>query len=1233
MNRRLLQEITGVRGNLAVAVGLALAGGILTVIQALFLSRSVGQVFLGHDTLLAVAPLLAAMFVAAIGRAGAAWGSDVAANRAAGQVKSDLRDRFYAHLLALGPAYARGERSGELAQTATEGIEALDAYFSQYLPQVAAAALVPLAILAFIIPLDPLSGLLLLLTAPLIPLFMTLIGNLADGLTRRQWTALSRMSAHFLDTLQGLVTLKLFGRSLDEIRIIAEISERYRDATMGVLRVAFLSALVLEMVATLSTAIVAVEVGLRLLAGRMAFEQALFVLILAPEFYLPLRMLGSRFHAGAAGLAAARRIYEVLDVPAIDLPALDRSVEDGPAPGHPPPAGGAADLPRRQAIGVCFKSVSHTYGGDERQSLQDVSFEVHPGSRVALVGPSGGGKSTIAQLLLRFVEPTLGEIDVTNCPALALEPSPATSLSGVRLSGLPAAYWRTQVAWVPQRPYLFNTTVAENIRLARPDAGLADVQRAAELAHAAEFIETLPLGYDTVIGERGARLSGGQAQRIALARAFLRDAPLLILDEATASLDPVLEARVSGSIERLLEGRTALIIAHRLETIRRADQILVLDGGRIVEAGSHQNLLQRGGLYSQQVAAGSLEDDPQPANGAAPAASEVLGWEMPGALSAPPAAEASAVPPPGAVFRRLLKFVVPFWPWVGLSVLTGAATIACGIGLMATSAWIIASAASAALQPSITALQVAIVGVRFFGITRGLSRYAERLISHQVTFRVLARLRVWFYEALEPLAPARLMRYRSGDVLARSVADINALENLYIRSLAPPLVAVIIGVATWAFMASYSRLPANGLLAVLLVAGVGLPLAARWLSREPGRRLAAHRGELTATLVDGIQGMADLAAYGQEASQSGREHALSHALTVQQQRMAQVSALSGALMGLLTCVGTIVVLVAAIPLVTAGRLAGVDLAVLALAAAASFEAVHPLPSAAQYLESSLAAGRRLFEVVDSGEPKPEARLVTPGQAAPDPQVAIAVQDLRFRYAPGEPPALDGLSLQVLRGRCIAIVGPSGAGKSTLVNLLLRFWDYGEGQIWLNGQELRGIGLEAARSMIGVVAQDTYLFNATVRDNLLLARPDATQADLERASRQAQLHDFVHSLPQGYDTWVGEQGLRLSAGERQRLAIARALLKDAPILILDEATANLDALTERAVQAAIRSLMAGRTTVMIAHRPAVLASADEIVVLHRGRVVERGPHAELIARAGPYRRMWEGQWQMLGQRYP
>jgi len=555
------KRLPGLMGGMRSAFFLAIALGILAAVaiigQAGALSSVINRVFLEKESLGAVGTMLLLFGALSLLRAGFVWGQQNFADKIAGQVKSDLRRRINQHLLRLGPAYTKSERSGEISNTLVNGVEALDAYFREFLPQIFLSALIPLLILIFVFPIDLLTGIVFLLTAPLIPFFMKLIGEIAGALNQKQWKSLSRMSAHFLDVLQGLTTLKIFGRSREQIKTISHISNQFRIATMKVLKVAFLSALVLEIVATISIAIVAVEVGLRLLYGRIDFESALFLLILAPEFYLPIRLLGTRYHAGLEGVAAAERIFEILETP-LTVPTILKE-----------------QCPDLSRVTIRFQDVHYAYDSGQRPALNGVSFEIPPGQKVALIGPSGAGKTTISNLLLRFIHPDPGKILVDEDDLSTLDPD----------------RWREQIGWVSQKPYLFHQSIAENIRLANPDAPLPKIIKAAKQANIHEFVESLPEGYDTLVGEQGARLSGGQAQRLALARAFLKDAPFLILDEPTANL------------EKLMAGRTVLLIAHRLNTVLDADQIIVMAEGKIREQGTHQTLLQNGGLYRELIRA------------------------------------------------------------------------------------------------------------------------------------------------------------------------------------------------------------------------------------------------------------------------------------------------------------------------------------------------------------------------------------------------------------------------------------------------------------------------------------------------------------------------------------------------------------------------------------------------------------------------------------------------------
>jgi thiol reductant ABC exporter CydC subunit len=582
------------------------------------------------------------------------------------------------------------------------------------------------------------------------------------------------------------------------------------------------------------------------------------------------------------------------------------------------------------------------------------------------------------------------------------------------------------------------------------------------------------------------------------------------------------------------------------------------------------------------------------------------------------------------IIHRLLKLIWPYKGQVAISVIMGFFTVLSGIGLISTSAYLISAAA---LQPSIAELQVAIVGVRFFGISRGIFRYLERLLSHQVTFHLLARMRAWFYERLEPLAPARLAAYHSGDLLTRIQNDIESLQSFYVRVLAPPLVAFLVAIVMGVFLYQFDRSLAIALLTFFVLVAVGVPILIYLLSRGPGRRLIDRRRVLNVLLVESIQGMADLLAAGQEASRIREVVLRSRELGQTQKRMAWVGGIQDSLGFLLANLCMWLVLVLAIPLVVGGQMESLYLAVVMLAALASFEATLPLPLAAQHMESNVNAAERLENVVNT-EPEvqdPALSLPLPGD------ISLEVKNLSYRYPPrirtvhqegDQLNVLRDVSFSLPKAKTLAIVGPNGAGKSTLVNLLQRFWEYHHGTITLGRSDLRHHFQDDVRSAIGVVAQDGYLFNATVRENLLIARPKAVDADIVEAASKAQIHSFIISLPKGYDTTIGERGLQLSGGQRQRLLIARALLKDSPLLFLDEALANLDWITARQVMGMIKDLKRGRTEVIVTHRLVGLEDVDEILVLKDGRIIERGRHETLLERGGYYQRMYASQNQAL-----
>jgi ATP-binding cassette, subfamily C, bacterial CydC len=573
------------------------------------------------------------------------------------------------------------------------------------------------------------------------------------------------------------------------------------------------------------------------------------------------------------------------------------------------------------------------------------------------------------------------------------------------------------------------------------------------------------------------------------------------------------------------------------------------------------------------------------------------------------------------MFLRLLGFLKPYRWRVALAILLGVATVISNVGLLATAAYVISAAA---IVPYLSMLVIPVYLVRLFSVSRAASRYAERLASHDVTFKLLGNLRAWFYARLEPLAPARLARYRSGDLFSRVIKDVEELENVYLRVVSPLVVAIVVSLITFLVFHAFGTAMALAAAGFLVATGVGAPLLVRLLSRGLGRRQLELRAELGARVVDGVQGIQDLLVFGGEERERREIFTLAGKLDRAQGRTALVTGLQGALADLMAGLALVAILVLAVPLVAAGEVRGVYLAFLALVMVGSFEAVVPLGTAFGFLGRSVHAGERLFEVIDA-----EPEVVDPPEPLRTPDdVTLEFDRVSFGYGEGVPLALEDVSFTLRPGSRVAVVGPSGSGKSTLVNLALRFWDPVSGEVRLGGH---GVGLyaqEDLRACIGVVSQNTHVFNDTLRANLLLADPGATDAALHGVLARARLEGLVERLPRGLDSYVGEQGHALSGGERQRLAVARVLLEDAPLLVLDEASANLDTITERELMAELRDLMRDRSMLVVTHRLVALETMDEILVLEKGRIVERGTHEELVRAEGLYRRMLDVQRGML-----
>ncbi|MFJ9546268.1 thiol reductant ABC exporter subunit CydD [Streptomyces erythrochromogenes] len=1165
---RLLRYARSTRLFLGAVVTLGLAGAGLVVGQAMLIAEIVVGAFeQGLDGAALRTPLLLLAAVA-LGRALIAWLTELAAHRASAAVKSELRGRLLDRAAELGPARPGGQRTGSLVSLATRGVDALDDYFSRYLPQLGLAVVVPVAVLARIVTEDWVSAAIIVVTLPLIPVFMVLIGMATQSRMDRQWRLLSRLSGHFLDVVAGLPTLKVFGRAKAQAESIRKITDDYRRATMRTLRIAFLSSFALELLATLSVALVAVTIGMRLVHGELDLYTGLVILILAPEAYLPLRQVGAQYHAAAEGLAAAEEIFEVLEAPGA-----------GPA--------GTAELPGGAPLRIEIDGVAVRFEGRDEDSPRPVSLTVAPGECVALTGPSGVGKSTLLQVLLGFVRPTAGRVRI----------------AGVDLAELSPEHWRERIAWVPQRPHLFAGTVAENVRLARPAAGDGEVTAALKDAGAWEFVSALPRGAETLLGEGGVGLSAGQRQRLALARAFLADRPVLLLDEPTAALDGETEAGIVDAVRRLSVGRTVLLVVHRPALLAVADRVVRMTAGPVPGGPSTLPRTGGSGTDAEEPAVGGLGPD---------AGEWILGAAPERVRLGGTSSDASGADP-----LRRVRAVARAWQGrFRLGLLLGSLAVGCSVGLMAVSGWLISRASE---QPPVLYLMVAVTATRAFGMGRAVFRYAERLVSHDAVLRMLADLRVSVYRRLERIAPAGLREHRRGDLLARLVADADALQDYWLRWLLPVGTAVLVGTGSVAFT-TWLLPEAGAVLAVgLFAAGVGVPLVSGACARRAERRLAPARGELATRVADLLTGTAELTVAGALADRKGRARESDGVLTRIAARGAAAGGLGGGLSALVCGLTVVAAAAVAADAVHDGRLSGVAMAVAVLTPLAAFEAVSGLPLAVQYRQRVRRSAERVYEVIDA--PVPVAEPEQPA-AAPTSPFPLRLAGLSARHPGQERDALSGLDLTLEAGRRIAVVGPSGSGKTTLAQVMLRFLDPAEGSYRLGGADARTLDSDDVRALVGLCAQDAHLFDSSVRENLRLARTGASEAQLRDALAAARLLEWADGLPDGLDTLVGEHGERISGGQRQRLALARALLADFPVLVLDEPAEHLDLATADALTTDLLAATEGRTTVLITHRLAGLEAVDEVLVLDRGEVVQRGGYAELAAVEGPLRRMLE-----------
>jgi ATP-binding cassette subfamily C protein CydCD len=1196
---RLWSLTHGVRLRIAWAVFIGLLTAAAGVARLALLGWLLAEVFDGRGAGSLVVPIAGVAGVVLL-RGALQFYKEMVSHHTAARVQIALRANLHEKAMELGPSYFNQQRTGDTVLSLVDGVEQLETFFGQYLPQFFVAILTPIGVFVFMAFLDLPTASIFLVSAIAALFFPALFHRMNRASSTRRREAYGEFGADFLDSIQGLATLKAFGQSEAQGRMLAVRARAVFKSTMWVLATnAFSGGLSIAAI-SIGAAVALGWGAYRVESGGLELGVLLVILMLGVEVFRPLRELTQLFHQGLLGISAASGVFAMQDA--------QPTVVDPKTIKH--------DMSETEPT-LSFKDVTFSYPGGRKPAHDGLTFSVAAGEKIGLVGPSGAGKTSVVKLLLRLYDPDGGRV----------------MMGGVDLRELSFDQIRGHLAVVSQDTYLFHGTVIDNLRFGNPEASPEQIEDAARASNAHSFISALPDGYGTVIGERGVRLSGGQRQRIAIARALLRDAPILVLDEALSAVDAENEHLIQEALDRLMEGRTTLIIAHRLSSVIGADRIIVLDEGRVVEEGSHSGLLASGGIYAdlmrdQVVSVGSNFRSP------------MIGSTGPkGETREAFASEAAEMAPTEAILRaegmnwretgrELFRLVIPWKGKLTLTFLLGVARFSSIIGIG------VASALAVAAVKDGESFGWLLVSLGVLAPLAAVLTWLESWVSHDMAFRLLAEMRIDLYRKLDQLAPAYLARRRTGDLVGMATQDVETIEYFFAHTVAPAFVAVVVPTAVLVTLFTFDPILALTLVPFLIIAAAS-PFLARGKVDRLGSRSREELGLLNAHAVDTLQGLNEIVAFQRGPERAAEFLARARAAVRIRLPFFRELTLQRAYLEITMGIGGLAMVGVGAWLVSEGRLDSGLLPLATLLAMASFLPISEISHTARQLADTLGATRRVFAVhservkVQDGpgvgvggksvlrEPQHSRERESHDLTGP---LALEMDRVTFSYETMNRPALEEVSFGVESGKTLALVGPSGAGKTTAAHLFLRFWDAATGSVRINGADLREYRLDDLRNRIALVSQDTYLFNASLQHNVLIARPEASESELAEAIKSASLTDFVESLPDGLDTVVGERGTFLSGGQRQRVAIARAFLKDAPILILDEATSHLDALNERAVRNALDALKSDRTTLVIAHRLSTVREADTIVVMSDGHVAETGSHDELMVSNGMYARL-------------
>lgn len=1151
-DKRLLKLVPKARFLIAVDVFLQWIALMANIAVFVVIGFFLQQLLDGRLELSNVVTLLMLAIGALFVRFGCQMGAQRFGQKAAQTAKTTIRQAVYNKLTDLGPAYRESISTGEALQISVEGVEHLESYFGLYLPQLFYAVVAPLTLFICLAPLSFPTALTLFICVPFIPLSIVAVQKIAKRVMGQYWGTYTDLGAMFLESIQGLSTLKVF--QADEARHtkLNTEAETFRQATMRLLVMQLNSITVMDLFAFGGAAIGIIVALNQMVQGAVTFGAVFTIIFLSSEFFLPLRALGSFFHTAMSGIAAADKMFALLDTP--NPLRGTRSVDS-------------------HKVDIECRNVGYSYDG-ERTVLEAVDLTIPQGSFVGITGESGSGKSTLAGIIS-------GSLD---------RYSGAVYINKVELKEILQASLHEIITYVPFASYLFEGTIRSNLLLAKPRATNEELWEVLERCKLAEFVKASG-GLDVPVAPEGANLSGGQRQRLAMARALLHDTPVYILDEATSNIDVESEVAIISLAQELAADKTVIMITHRLAALKNADVIFVMENGRVVEQGSHAVLVAENegalsGVYQRlwaqqselEAFASQARDIADPA-GSADAAdgTDAASDDTADDIKTPYRRRSHL-----AVMFELLKLTKPLLPVMALAIFLGVVGFAAAIFLtvFAVFGLLDLSGFETGIGWVVAAIAVAICGV-----VRGPLRYGEQLCNHYLAFKILALVRDRLFAVMRQLAPAKLEGRNKGNLVSMVTSDVELLEVFYAHTISPALIALIVSVGMVIFIGFQSPV----LAVVAALAYVTLGILVPWISSKSagtlGRDMRDRIGLMNTFVLDSLRGLPEILQFGraQIRSRQLREHMedLSHFEDPLKKRMAR----SQACIGLLVLAWDIVILSVAVVLMVTGQLGFAPALISIAALMSSFGPVIAVANLGTNLQQTLAAGERVLELLDE---EPVVHEVSDGI---DLESFTGASLNRVDFSYGDERILDGIDLSIKSDSIVRIAGKSGAGKSTLLKLLMRYWDVDNGQVALSEHDIKRINTTSLRNMQSAMSQETFLFDGTIRENLLIAKSDASDDELRDALAKASLIDLVDRLPHGIDTPLGDLGDSLSGGERQRLGLARVFLHNAPCMLLDEPTSNLDSLNEAAVLKSLSENRAGKTIVLVSHRLSAATIAD------------------------------------------